>query len=328
MAPMNKEKNMDLGIEILICLQGKRSSLAFSQRLGYKSNIVHRWRSGHSTFTWRNLLTVCARQKIPVRKKLEDATVLNADPSNLQRLLKFYLPNSNNASLAKAFGVVPSTISKWLKGSSSPPAHAVFEVLKTSKVSWEQIVSAFLPDKIESDYLQELLGIQKSQNILLEHPRLEALLAIALTREVSKDKNGLAKNISDATGFPQSVIQSDIEKLKTAKLLNWSKTKKRYVGSSQDADLSYSRDHVIRALKFWSSYHLHLATDEQYNNKVLYAFATVSVAKEDMEKVRAIHLSFLNQLMELSNPDKSDRVLNTLFMLADANLPALGKAHI
>jgi len=53
-----------LSIELLNALRGRRSQSALSKRLGYRSNIVQRWESGHSLPTAATFLQCCGRLRI------------------------------------------------------------------------------------------------------------------------------------------------------------------------------------------------------------------------------------------------------------------------
>jgi len=314
----------DVALEILRLQRGNRSAAQFSRRLGFKSNQIARWESGHSVFTWADLLDVCAREGVPVRDQLEKRTLLNGDPADLKRLFLYYLPNYSNANISRRLKVAPSTVTKWMRNQTSPPAQFIFHLMKDSKVSWTSFVSSFLPDaKVPHELGAEEV---KLRNILATNPLTEVILHL-LNREEALLRSESARIFADRLGLEFKLVKQLIDDLTSAGLLNWSAEGRCKVNPLPDnLDVSSSKDAVYRYLRFWTDYHLRIGKHSEFERKTMSAFATIAVDKENVDKVRQLTIGYINQMIELSQP-KGERVFNMTVLLSDVETKILGSGR-
>jgi hypothetical protein len=56
-----------LAAELIRAVRGRRSQAGLSRRIGYRSNIVHRWEAGQCWPTAADFLEVCVKLRLDVR---------------------------------------------------------------------------------------------------------------------------------------------------------------------------------------------------------------------------------------------------------------------
>jgi DNA-binding transcriptional ArsR family regulator len=120
-----------IAADLVRALRGRRSRAAFSQRLGYGSNVVHRWESAAAWPSAARFLTRIARvdaraagalarfvgRPAPETPRRAATEVSQAEVAGLLRELRGNTPVS---VLAERTGYSRFRVSRWLKGGSAP----------------------------------------------------------------------------------------------------------------------------------------------------------------------------------------------------------------
>ncbi|MBX2799491.1 MAG: transcriptional regulator [Myxococcales bacterium] len=118
-----------LASEILRALRGRRSQVAFSRRLGYRSNVAATWESGRRSPAARVVLAAAERLGIDVRSGLKrfykvDTDFLDeVDPTSHEgvcRLLRDLRRDQGIAEVARRCGASRYQVSRWLSGKTHP----------------------------------------------------------------------------------------------------------------------------------------------------------------------------------------------------------------
>ncbi|MEZ4236322.1 MAG: DUF4423 domain-containing protein [Myxococcota bacterium] len=110
--------------EILRALRGRRSQVAFSRRLGYRSNVAHTWESGRRFPTGAVTFAAAERLGVPLARglarfsrTLEGPPTTPAAVTALLRDLRRDLPV---AEIAERAGRSRFQVSRWLSGRAEP----------------------------------------------------------------------------------------------------------------------------------------------------------------------------------------------------------------
>jgi hypothetical protein len=115
--------------ELVRALRGRRSQVAFSQRLGYRSSAVHRWEARHSWPTATDFLTRC--QALPIDLPTAYERFFQRRPSWLDecapgsaRAVAAFLQQLRGKTpikdIAAASGHNRYSVSRWFRGTSAP----------------------------------------------------------------------------------------------------------------------------------------------------------------------------------------------------------------
>lgn len=141
-----------LASDFLRALRGKRSQLAFSRRLGYRSNVVARWENQRCWPTAATTLYAASRTGIDVRSKLSEffrvprpwlAKLKPASREAVIALLEDLRGNVAIVDLAREAGFSRFAVSRWLKGISEPRLPDFLRLVEASSLRVLDFVAAF-----------------------------------------------------------------------------------------------------------------------------------------------------------------------------------------
>ena len=324
-------KNCDsVAIEILKSLQGKLSSAHYSRKLGYKSNQVSRWSSGHSVFTWDDLCRVCEHHKIDFQAKLEKYTILNGDSKSFATLIKFYLPQHGVRSLANLANVSVSTMKRWLEGKNSPPANAVFSLVKSSHISFSKFVTSFFNDKKQMNRrISRLLAEENDlEEIWPVYPWADVLICLLPNPPYCYARDNLAEMISSEIDLDEAIVSDLLQRLERSGALKWSNTKEKFVVEAKKIqDVSGAEENLGICIKFWQRFHSIRTSSHDYRNKGLATFANIAVPESRARELEELYIKFLHQVISLSTPAPKVRTVNLFLALSKSLTPVLGQTH-
>lgn len=112
--------------QVLRALRGGRSQRAFSQRLGYRSNVAHDWESGRRMPTAAQTLGVCRALRVNVHAAFERfqpacAGALGAEPGfDVASWLTELKGGLSSVELAARSGLSRHAVGRHLRGTSAP----------------------------------------------------------------------------------------------------------------------------------------------------------------------------------------------------------------
>ena len=142
-----------IGREFLTQLRGKRSQVAWSRRLGYKSNVAYAWESGRRWPTAAETLRACARAHIDVPAALTRfygnppgwlARIDPATPEGISMFLKDLRGNTSIKSLAETSSLSRYAISRWLSGQTQPRLPDFLRMVDAASMRMVDLLAAFV----------------------------------------------------------------------------------------------------------------------------------------------------------------------------------------
>jgi DNA-binding phage protein len=144
-----------LAADLLRALRGKRSQLAFSRRLGYRSNVAARWENKRCWPTAAGMLQVAGKTGIDVRAKLASffmvprpwlmsAEVNPASGAGVVALLADLRGSVAIVDLAREAGFSRFSVSRWLQGISEPRLPDFLRLIEAASLRVLDFVAAFV----------------------------------------------------------------------------------------------------------------------------------------------------------------------------------------
>lgn len=106
--------------EMLRALRGRRSQSSMSRRLGYASNRMHAWETGHASLKWDEFESICRLCKADLAKAIETAFRLKPESCGWHDLVITFAGKIREDVLARKLGVSQKTARRWLKGEQEP----------------------------------------------------------------------------------------------------------------------------------------------------------------------------------------------------------------
>lgn len=158
--------------EFLVALRGKRSQVAWSRRLGYRSNVAYTWESGRRYPTASETFRACERAGLDVRDALErfyghearqwleetdDLTSVEATSAFMRDLRG----RTSISDLARRSGLSRYAVTRWLSGQTQPRLPDFLQLIEAASLRLVDFITSFVePEQVPS--------------ILELHHRLEA----------------------------------------------------------------------------------------------------------------------------------------------------------
>ena len=120
--------------QFLRALRGSRSQVAFSRRLGYRSNVAGEWEAGRRSPTAREVLRACHRVGVNVADALArfhpvQVAVGPHHEDFIGLWLSSLVGGGSAASLARRSGHSRHQIGRWLSGRAQPRLPDFFQVV-------------------------------------------------------------------------------------------------------------------------------------------------------------------------------------------------------
>lgn len=113
----------NLKYKLLQAIRGEHSQMSLSKSLGYTFNQYHKWETGLKTINLEEFFELCKILDIDIFRFFETITLLDFThfkPEEYFEKLYLKLGPNNKAELSQMLRVNPSTLYRWINGSSSP----------------------------------------------------------------------------------------------------------------------------------------------------------------------------------------------------------------
>jgi transcriptional regulator with XRE-family HTH domain len=171
--------------ELLVALRGHRSQVAWSRRLGYRSNVAYAWESGSRSPTAAETLRAARRAGVDLAAALERfygrappwlGELDPASPEAVARLLEDLRGSTSIADLARRSGLSRYSLSRWLGGQTQPRLADFLCVVEAASVRLVDLV-AVLVDPAQLPSLAGLWArVEARRRGAAEHPWTQAAL--------------------------------------------------------------------------------------------------------------------------------------------------------
>lgn len=139
--------------EFVRALRGKRSQIAFSRRLGHRSNVAYAWESGRAFPTASETLVAAERVGVDIRAALgrfyktlpPSLDPLNlTSPAAIAAILDDLRGRTSIVDLARAAGRSRFAVARWLSGQAEPRLPDFLLLVETTSLRLLDWIAAFV----------------------------------------------------------------------------------------------------------------------------------------------------------------------------------------
>ncbi len=303
-----------LSMDFLRALRGRRSQVAWSRRLGYRSNVAYAWEHGRRCPTAAEAFRASARNGVDVREAW-GRFFANVPPEWLERLdpttakgvamlLQEVRANTSISELAKRTGLSRYAISRWLTGKTEPRLHDFFRLFEAASTRLLDLLSELVPMKSLPSVREVWRRIEARRNGAASHPWTQAILRVL---EI-EDYLGLPAHepgwIARRLGIDAEEETRCVEFLKETGQIEWNGT--HFGGRTLAVDVR-GRPLVSRALKaHWTK---EGAARIEEGAPGQFSYLCFSVSRTDMEWIREHHLRYFNTLRGIISESEPTEVV-------------------
>lgn len=311
--------------ELLIALRGGRSQVAWSRRLGYRSNVAYAWESGRRWPTAAETLRAAGRAGVDVEAALVrfvgarpgwlDA-MAPASADGVARLLDDLRGTTSVVDLARRAGLSRCSVSRWLAARTQPRLPDFLRVVDAASVRMVDLVAAL----VDPGALPSVAGlwerIEARRRGADEHPWTQAVLRALELAEYHSLRRHVPGWIAARLGVPVDEEERCLAFLSATGQIAWTGTR-----WAQGEVLSVdTRRHPLvgRRLKaHWTSVGAQRVLDGAPGQ---FSYNVFTVSRDDFERIRELHLRYFHELRAIvaeSAPGECVAVANVQLFALD-----------
>lgn len=323
---LNYEK---VASEWLRHLRGKRSQVAFSRRLGYRSNIAYRWEAGRCWPTASDSLAIVDKFGTDVRAAIqrfygkEPAWMLVSDPLSSEGVAAFLddlRGQSSIADIARRASVSRFAVARWLSGDAAPRLPEFLRMIQACSRRLLDFCACFVDPIVLPSLEAAWRQLTAVRRLAYDAPWSQAVLrALELERyaQLPVHEPGW---VAEVIGVPVSVEQACLQALVSAEQVFFREGK--YVVNSQPFVDTRADPERAQQLKAWW---LRVAEERlQEGSAGVWAYNLFSVSERDLTRLEELHRAYFREMQRIvSESTPGERV--ALFCAQLFALDARGK---
>jgi len=299
--------------ELLRHLRGRRSQVAWSRRLGYRSNVAYAWESGRRWPTAAETLRACTRTGIDLNASFERfygkpptwvGTVDPTQPEAVALLLNDLRGNATVTDLAQRAERSRYRVTRWLSGQTQPRLPDFLRLIEAASVRLVDFIAAL----VEPTAIPSIAGlwrrIEARRLGASRHPWSQAVLRCLELQDYQALPAHDPQWIAHRLRRPVDEVESCIELLAESGAIRRVGPHLRPRAIAVDTRL---RPEVGRQLKaHWTRV---AAERIEANEHGQYSYNVFTVSRADFEAIRALHLAYFHNLRQVVAASKTDEVV-------------------
>ncbi len=310
--------------DLLVALRGRRSQVAWSRRLGYRSNVAYAWESGSRSPTAAETLRAARRAGVDLDAALArfygrppawldglDA----ASPEAVARLLEDLRGSTSISDLARRSGLSRYSLSRWLSGQTQPRLADFLCLVEAASVRVVDLIAA-LVDPAALPSLADLWArLEARRRGAAEFPWTQAIVRALELEDYRRLPVHTPGWIAARVGMPPEEEERCFGFLVDTGQVAWTGTHWQVEALAVD-----TRRHpdIGRRLKA----HWTRVAAERIEQEVpgQFSYNVFTVSDADFERIRELHLAYFHALRAIvaaSQPGERVAVANVQLFALD-----------
>lgn len=299
-----------LSQQLVRALRGKRSQVALSRRLGYRSNVSYMWESGRRAPSASELFRIAKKTKRDPRAAFQsfpvvlDATDL-CTAQGVAELLQLLRGETRISDVAARMGVSRFAASRWLRGNSEPRLPEFLSLLEALTFRVVDFVAALVPASSVPMVATRWAELEARRSVAFEHPWSHAVLRMIETQDYRQLR-------AHRPGWLARHLQIDpaeearcIEALERTGLVKWDGD--RFVTEPVAVDTTAASEDERRRLKaHWAD----VGRDRlAHHEDGLFSWSVFALSREDFARLQALHVRYMNTLRQLVDASQTTEMV-------------------
>lgn len=292
-----------IAAELLTALRGHRSQVAWSRRLGYKSNVAYTWESGRRHPTAAETLRAARRAGVDLEAALtrfvgrrpawldgRDA----ASPEAVAAMLEDLRGSTSISELSERAGLSRYAVSRWLSAETQPRLPDFLRLVEAASVRLVDLIAVLVDPRDVPGVAALWARVEARRRGAHELPWTQALLrAIELDayQALPEHQTGwLARRL----GIPVAEEERGLAFLRETGMISWAGTRWRIEPMAVD---TRRYPEVGRRLKsHWSRV---AAERVERGFPGQFSYNVFVVSREDLARIRKLHLDYFHALRQI-----------------------------
>jgi transcriptional regulator with XRE-family HTH domain len=311
--------------DLLVALRGHRSQVAWSRRLGYRSNVAYAWESGNRSPTAAEALRAAGRAGVDLPAALTRFygrrppwldELDPASPAAVARLLDDLRGSASITDLARRSGQSRYSLSRWLGGQTQPRLADFLCLVEAASVRLVDLLAVLVDPATLPSMAALWARVEARRRGAHELPWTQAVLR-ALELDTYRALPAHVPGwIAGRLGLPREEEDRCLAFLAETGQITWKQD--HYQVEALAVDTRRQPDVGQRLKAHWTRVAAD-RIDRSAGGQFSYNVFTVSDA--DFERIRALHLAYFDALRAIvaeSQPGERVAVANVQLFALDA----------
>jgi transcriptional regulator with XRE-family HTH domain len=317
--------------DLLVALRGRRSQVAWSRRLGYRSNVAYAWESGSRSPTAAETFRAARRSGVDLAEALTRFygrppgwldTLDPASPEAVARLLEDLRGSTSITDLSRRSGLSRYSLSRWLAGQTQPRLPEFLQLVEAASVRMVDLLAALVDPAAMPSVAEFWVRLEARRKGAAEFPWTQAVvraLELDAYRALPEHAPGW---IAARLGMPREEEDRCIEFLCDTGQVTRVGT--HFQVEALAVDTRRHPDIGRRLKAHWTR----VAADRvEAEAPGQFSYNVFTVSEADFEKIRELHLSYFHALRAIvaaSEPGERVAVANVQLFALDGSTAESG----
>lgn len=304
-----------LAAELIRALRGRRSQLAFSRRLGFRTNVVHTWEAQRRWPTASRTLAAAERSGLSVRDALTRfyrtapdwlASFDTTSPELVGQLLRDLRGRTTLGDVAARAERSRFAVARWSKGEAEPRLPDFLRMIEATSLRLLDFIAAIIdPEKLPS-ISGKWRELERARRAAFQLPWSHAVLRVLELQSYQGLRAHRPGFVAAQLGISLEEEQQCIEALATTGQLDWDGSRYR-INEARLTDTRHNPE-AGRALKIWWT---ERALERlKQDREGLFSYNLFTVSERDYQRLRELHLAYFRELRSIvAASEPADRVV-------------------
>lgn len=303
--------------QVLHALRGRRSQVAFSRRLGYRSNVACDWEAGRRFPTAAEALRACSRSGVDVDAAFRAfqpacaAALRQGKQLRVDRWLAELAGATKVSQLAARSGFSRYALARWLQGRAQPRLPDFLELVEAISGRASDLVQQW----VAIEKVDELRLVHErraaSKRIAFDAPWTEAVLRVLETTGYRSFERAPSGYVAKRLGFDLETERAALGLLEAAGVLRWERDRYREIAPLTVDTAGGSESGLQRLKMHWTRVCLERLATPRVADWL--GYNVVSTSSADLERIREVLRRAFREVRAIaasSEPAESVALLN------------------
>jgi transcriptional regulator with XRE-family HTH domain len=292
-----------LSVELLRALRGRRSQSGLSKRLGYRSNIVHRWETRQCWPSAARFLELCQRVGVDLRTSYarmaprRPERLFAAPPASaaaVTALLGELRGRTPIVQLADAMKVNRFTMSKWLRGTAIPNLPYFLHLIDATSGRLLDFIATLCDPAALPSVAISWRQLQLARSVAYDEPWSHAVLRALQLERAAKAKDQL-EFVAGRLGLDRAEVDRLLRVLGAAGQVS-ERAGRWTAAAAQRVDTSLDPERARTLKATW----IRAAADRlEAGNPGAFAYSVFEVSAADLLRLREVQLQYLREMLSI-----------------------------
>jgi DNA-binding phage protein len=291
-----------MAAELIRALRGRRSQLAFSRRLGFRTNVVHTWEAQRRWPTASRSLAVAQRAGVDPKAALTRfyrtvppwlPALAPASREFVTRFLEDLRGRATIGDVAQRAGRSRFAVARWLKGEAEPRLPDFLRLIEAMSLRVLDFIAALVDPNELPSLSARWQKLEAGRRAAFDLPWSHAVLRVIELESYQRTPHRPGY-IAEQLGIGQEEEKRCVDALLGSGQLDWDG--ERYRVGAVLTDTSHYPE-AGRRLKIWWT-RLSLERLERESDG-LFSYNLFAVSERDYARLRELHLAYFRELRSI-----------------------------